>query len=77
MRRAQTVLANVPYACHDSVERGRPLPVSRVDRAVLKVAQAAGIGHVSSHQLRHTLATQAINRGMALEALAALCVIAR
>src|SRR5271166_4740921 len=35
-------------------------------------AKAAGIGHVSPHRLRHTLATQAINRGMTLEALAAL-----
>jgi hypothetical protein len=43
-----------------------------VDRAVASVAQAAGIGHVSPHQLRHTLATQAINRGMSLEAIAAL-----
>ena len=32
----------------------------------------AGIGHVTPHQLRHTLATQAINRGMSLEAIAAL-----
>jgi len=39
---------------------------------VLKVAQAAGIGRASPHQLRHTLATQAVNRGMSLEALAAL-----
>ena len=46
------------------IDRGRPIPISRVDRAVLKVAHAAGIGHVSPHQLRHTLATQAINRGM-------------
>ncbi|MGH2498574.1 MAG: tyrosine-type recombinase/integrase [Candidatus Limnocylindria bacterium] len=36
------------------------------------VAAAAGIGHLSPHQLRHTLATQAINRGMSLEAIAAL-----
>ena len=54
------------------VERGRPMPESRVDRAVAAVARAAGIGHVSPHQLRHTLATQAINRGMSLEAIAAL-----
>ena len=35
-------------------------------------AATAGIGHVHPHQLRHTLATQAINRGMRLEAIAAL-----
>jgi integrase len=54
------------------IDRGRPIGVSRVDHAVTKVAAAAGIGHVSPHQLRHTLATQAINRGMSLEAIAAL-----
>jgi len=43
-----------------------------VDRALVKVAAAAGIGHVTAHQLRHTLAAQAINRGMSLEATAAL-----
>jgi integrase len=51
---------------------GRPIPHARVDRALVKVAAAAGIGHVTAHQLRHTLATQAINRGMSLEAIAAL-----
>src|SRR5919108_3258335 len=40
--------------------------------AVAKVAHAAGIGHVTPHQLWHTLATQAIDRGMSLEAIAAL-----
>src|SRR5205085_8784707 len=54
------------------VERGRRFSIARVDRAVAKAARAAGIGHVSPHQLRHTLATQAINRGMSLEAIAAL-----
>jgi integrase len=54
------------------VERGRPIGPQRVDRALKKVAVAAGIGHVTPHQLRHTLATQAINRGMSLEAIAAL-----
>ena len=53
-------------------ERGRPIPPTRVDKAVQKAATAAGIGHVHPHQLRHTLATQAINRGMSLEAIAAL-----
>lgn len=54
------------------VERGRPMPASRVDRSVTRAATAAGLGHVHPHQLRHTLATQAINRGMSLEAIAAL-----
>ena len=36
------------------------------------MAKRAGIGHVHPHQLRHTLATQAINRGMSLEAIAAM-----
>ncbi|MDV6247096.1 tyrosine-type recombinase/integrase [Rhodococcus opacus] len=53
-------------------DRGRPIPGTRVDKAVQYVAAAAGIGHVHPHQLRHTLATQAINRGMSLEAIAAL-----
>lgn len=53
-------------------DRGRPIPPARVDRAVQKAATAAGLGHVHPHQLRHTLATQAINRGMSLEAIAAL-----
>jgi integrase/recombinase XerD len=37
-----------------------------------RLAAEAGIGHVTAHQLRHTLATQAINRGMSLDAIAAL-----
>ena len=54
------------------VDRGRPIPQTRVDAAVRRAATAAGLGHVTPHQLRHTLATQAINRGMSLEAIAAL-----
>ncbi len=53
-------------------DRGRPIPGTRVDHAVRQAAAEAGIGHVHPHQLRHTLATQAINRGMSLEAIAAL-----
>ena len=40
-------------------EHGQRIGEGRVDRAVAKAAQAAGIGHVSPHRLRHTLATQA------------------
>jgi len=53
-------------------DRGRPIPGRRVDNAVQAAARTAGIGHVTPHQLRHTLATQAINNGMSLEAIAAL-----
>jgi site-specific recombinase XerD len=52
---------------------GRRVSVGRVDAAVKRVAQSAGIEEsVSPHRLRHTLATQAVNRGMSLEAIAAL-----
>ena len=56
------------------VERndGRPFDRRSIHRYVSTIAQRAGIGHVHPHQLRHTLATQAVNRGMSLEAIAAL-----
>jgi hypothetical protein len=54
------------------VERSRPLTGLRVATALHRLATQAGIGHVTAHQLRHTLATQAINRGMSLDAIAAL-----
>jgi integrase len=37
-----------------------------------RACHAAGLPHIHPHQLRHTLATQAINRGMSLEAIAAM-----
>jgi site-specific recombinase XerD len=43
----------------------------RARRIVARVGRACGVT-VHPHQLRHTLATQAINRGMRLEAIAAL-----
>ncbi|HEY5011745.1 MAG TPA: tyrosine-type recombinase/integrase [Acidimicrobiia bacterium] len=48
-----------------------PLDRHAVGRIVARVGRRAGID-VHPHQLRHTLATQAINRGMRLEAIAAL-----
>src|SRR5699024_11965012 len=53
-------------------DRGRPVPPSRGDKAAQEPATAAGTGHVYPHQLRHTLANQAINRAMSLEAIATL-----
>ena len=49
-----------------------PMNRHRVTRILNRMTARAGIGHVSAHQLRHTLATQAINRGMRLEAIAML-----
>jgi integrase len=56
------------------VERddGQPFDRRTIHRYVAAAAKRAGVGHVHPHQLRHTLATQAINRGMSLEAIAAL-----
>jgi hypothetical protein len=56
------------------VERNDGMPFDRrtVHRYVGAVAKRAGVGHVHPHQLRHTLATQAINLGMSLEAIAAM-----
>ncbi len=59
---------------HGRLLSGQQGPLNRyaVQRWITTIATTAGIGHVHPHQLRHTLATQAINRGMSLEAIAAL-----
>ena len=54
------------------LERNRPVTGFRVANALHRLGAEAGIGAVTPHQLRHTLATQAINRGMSLDAIAAL-----
>jgi site-specific recombinase XerD len=54
------------------VEHNRPVTGLRVANTLKRHAAEAGIDHVTAHQLRHTLATQAINRGMSLDAIAAL-----
>jgi integrase len=50
------------------VEHGHRVGQNRVDRAVAKAARNAGVGRVTPHQLRHTLATQAKVRGIASDA---------
>lgn len=54
-----------------SGEQG-PLKRHALQRWIDTIARRAGIGHIHPHRLRHTLATQAINRGMSIEAIAAL-----
>jgi integrase len=74
---AQRLLADW-LAAHPPIDerllhhQGQRLDRHRVGRIVVRVAAAAGLGHVHPHQLRHTLATQAINRGMRLEAIATM-----
>ncbi len=62
-----------PHA-HGGLLSGEQGPLNRyaVQRWITAIARRARIGHVHPHQLRHTLATQAINRGMSIEAIAAL-----
>jgi site-specific recombinase XerD len=49
-----------------------PIDRRTVHRIVARIGAVAGIDDMHPHRLRHTLATQAINRGMRLEAIAAL-----
>jgi len=53
-------------------ENGRAMDRHTVTRMINRAGAAAGLGHIHPHQLRHTLGTQAINRGMSLEAIAAM-----
>jgi len=53
-------------------ENGRPLDRHTVTRMINRAGAAAGLPHIHPHQLRHTPATQAINRGVSLEAIAAM-----
>ncbi len=54
------------------LENNKPVSALRVSSALSRLSHEAGIGHVTPHQLRHTLATQAVNRGMSIDAIAAL-----
>jgi site-specific recombinase XerD len=53
-------------------ESGTALDRHTITRMINRAGRDAGLPHIHPHQLRHTLATQAINRGMTLEAIAAL-----
>lgn len=51
---------------------GRRLTQQGIRRELDHAAQTAGLGHVTSHQLRHTYATALVNAGVSLQALMAL-----
>ena len=51
-------------------ENGTPLDRHTITRMLNLAAKAAGIGHVHPHQMRHTLATQAITGRVASDATA-------
>jgi len=51
---------------------GRRLTQTAVRAELARAADAAGIGHVTPHQLRHTYATAMVNAGVSLQALMAL-----
>jgi hypothetical protein len=61
-----------PYGLLMVGRTGRPLDRHVVTRMLKRITKQGGIGHVHPHVLRHTLATQCINRGMSLDAIAAL-----
>ncbi len=51
---------------------GRRLAQQALRMELDRAADAAGIGHVTPHQLRHTFATAMVNAGVSLQALMAL-----
>lgn len=51
---------------------GRRLSQNALREELGRAAQAAGLGHVVPHQLRHTYATAMVNAGVSLQALMAL-----
>lgn len=51
---------------------GRRLSQAALRAELARAGEAAGIGHVTSHQLRHTFATAMVNAGVSLQALMAL-----
>jgi hypothetical protein len=71
---AWTAASLEPIRRHKRLAAGHRGPLDRyvIGRIVARAGRAAGVPGVHPHRLRHTLATQAINRGMRPEAIAAL-----
>ena len=51
---------------------GERVSTSALRDELARAAEAAGLGHVTPHQLRHTHATALVNAGCSLQALMAL-----
>jgi len=51
---------------------GHRLGAGSLRRELNRAASAAGLGHITSHQLRHTYATALVNAGVSLQALMAI-----
>ena len=51
---------------------GHRVGQNRLRQELNRAATAAGLGHVTSHQLRHTYATALVNAGVSLQALMAI-----
>lgn len=51
---------------------GRRLSQNALREELSRAAQEAGLGHITTHQLRHTYATAMVNAGVSLQALMAL-----
>lgn len=54
------------------LEQNRLTSHHRVTAALRRASDVAGIGNVTAHQLGRTVATQALNREMSLDVIAAL-----
>ncbi|MEX5637852.1 tyrosine-type recombinase/integrase, partial [Parafrankia sp. FMc2] len=58
-----------PRPAHDQARQPRETP----SRSLIDLAEVAlGLGHITTHQLRHTYATALVNAGVSLQALMAL-----
>ncbi len=53
-----------------TTDTGGPLDPSNVRRALTRIAETAGIGHVHPHQLRHAAASLLSDAGVPLEDIA-------
>jgi integrase len=60
------------YAQFLFTHHGRRLSQNAVREELERAADAAGLGHTTPHQLRHTYATALVNAGVSLQALMAL-----